>query len=80
MPLFWIVVKPVVCVFKSGCFSGRVRALFVRAFFQSLWLVLSRLHRCGMPKEATERAAQQHEDWMVNGRYGCIQLFDPATD
>ncbi|CAM9983768.1 unnamed protein product, partial [Laminaria digitata] len=35
---------------------------------------------CGMPKEATERAAQQHEDWMVNGRYGCIQLFDPATD
>ncbi|CAM9690462.1 unnamed protein product, partial [Laminaria digitata] len=35
---------------------------------------------CGMPKEATERGAQQHEDWMVNGRCGCIQLFDPATD
>eukprot|EP00903_Cladosiphon_okamuranus_P013637 g12701.t1 len=35
---------------------------------------------CGMSKEGTERAARQHDDWMVNGRYGCIQLFDPASD
>lgn len=37
-------------------------------------------NRCGMSKEGTERAARQHDDWMVNGRYGCIQLFDPALD
>lgn len=36
--------------------------------------------RCGMPTEATERAAREDSAWMVTGRYGCIQLFDPATD
>ncbi|CAN0355930.1 unnamed protein product [Pylaiella littoralis] len=35
---------------------------------------------CGMAKEGTERAAREHDDWMVNGRYGCIQMFDPASD
>ncbi|CAM9402785.1 unnamed protein product [Scytosiphon promiscuus] len=34
---------------------------------------------CGMANELTERAARNHDDWMVNGRYGCIQMFDPTT-
>ncbi|CAN0492954.1 unnamed protein product [Hapterophycus canaliculatus] len=32
-----------------------------------------------MAKELTERAARNHDDWMVNGRYGCIQMFDPTA-
>ncbi|CAM9633651.1 unnamed protein product [Ascophyllum nodosum] len=35
---------------------------------------------CGMAKEATDRAAEKYQDWMVNGRFGCIQVFDPASD
>jgi hypothetical protein len=33
-----------------------------------------------MPADKTAAAAAAHDDWMVSGRYGVVQLFDPKTD
>ncbi|KAG5177479.1 hypothetical protein JKP88DRAFT_332619 [Tribonema minus] len=35
---------------------------------------------CGMSAELTKAAAAAHDDWMVSGRYGVVQLFDPDTE
>lgn len=31
---------------------------------------------CGMPREATERAAAEDENWLVAGKYGVVQFCD----
>lgn len=34
---------------------------------------------CGMPPQKTDAAAALDDNWMVNGRFGCVQLFEPAA-
>jgi len=32
---------------------------------------------CGMDKKAMKAASDEHKDWLVNGKYGVVQMFDP---
>mmetsp|Transcript_14082 Transcript_14082/g.44810 ORF Transcript_14082/g.44810 Transcript_14082/m.44810 type:complete len:248 (+) Transcript_14082:858-1601(+) len=33
---------------------------------------------CGMPKAETDRAAEEDDSWLVNGRYGVVQYCDES--